>query len=128
MRPMLIGRRLALVTALLLVFATPVSAAEISFSGSGWGHGVGLSQYGAKAMGADGNSYDEIIGRYFTGVRIVPVATASAGTFVATDPTPLLVGLLQNSNTVLFTIDSGCLLYTSPSPRDQRGSRMPSSA
>ena len=23
---------------------------------------------------------------------------------------------------------SGCLLYTSPSPRDQRGSRMPSSA
>ena len=29
-----------------------------------------------------------------------------------------------------FFIDSplGCLLYTSPSPRDQRGSRMPSSA
>ena len=25
-------------------------------------------------------------------------------------------------------IDMGCLLYTSPSPRDQRGSRMPSSA
>ena len=24
--------------------------------------------------------------------------------------------------------DMGCLLYTSPSPRDQRGSRMPSSA
>ena len=24
--------------------------------------------------------------------------------------------------------DTGCLLYTSPSPRDQRGSRMPSSA
>ena len=25
-------------------------------------------------------------------------------------------------------ITEGCLLYTSPSPRDQRGSRMPSSA
>ena len=25
-------------------------------------------------------------------------------------------------------LDMGCLLYTSPSPRDQRGSRMPSSA
>ena len=24
--------------------------------------------------------------------------------------------------------NNGCLLYTSPSPRDQRGSRMPSSA
>ena len=28
----------------------------------------------------------------------------------------------------LFTVMDGCLLYTSPSPRDQRGSRMPSSA
>ena len=29
-----------------------------------------------------------------------------------------------------FQVDAGttCLLYTSPSPRDQRGSRMPSSA
>ena len=26
------------------------------------------------------------------------------------------------------SIVNGCLLYTSPSPRDQRGSRMPSSA
>ena len=26
------------------------------------------------------------------------------------------------------SIEKGCLLYTSPSPRDQRGSRMPSSA
>jgi len=28
----------------------------------------------------------------------------------------------------LVTLLSDCLLYTSPSPRDQRGSRMPSSA
>ena len=28
----------------------------------------------------------------------------------------------------LGQIPKGCLLYTSPSPRDQRGSRMPSSA
>ena len=29
---------------------------------------------------------------------------------------------------LLNAIFRGCLLYTSPSPRDQRGSRMPSSA
>ena len=29
---------------------------------------------------------------------------------------------------VALAPNSGCLLYTSPSPRDQRGSRMPSSA
>ena len=34
---------------------------------------------------------------------------------------------LANDEHVLDTI-STCLLYTSPSPRDQRGSRMPSSA
>ena len=28
----------------------------------------------------------------------------------------------------IVTGSAGCLLYTSPSPRDQRGSRMPSSA
>ena len=31
-------------------------------------------------------------------------------------------------NSILYQNDSACLLYTSPSPRDQRGSRMPSSA
>ena len=29
---------------------------------------------------------------------------------------------------VVSTLNQSCLLYTSPSPRDQRGSRMPSSA
>ena len=32
------------------------------------------------------------------------------------------------SGTLLNTMSNVCLLYTSPSPRDQRGSRMPSSA
>ena len=38
---------------------------------------------------------------------------------------------VDDANVVLkkLTKDArGCLLYTSPSPRDQRGSRMPSSA
>ena len=32
------------------------------------------------------------------------------------------------NNKVICALSGGCLLYTSPSPRDQRGSRMPSSA
>ena len=36
---------------------------------------------------------------------------------------------LKEGDTILkYGHDIGCLLYTSPSPRDQRGSRMPSSA
>ena len=35
---------------------------------------------------------------------------------------------LGSNKQVKVAILTGCLLYTSPSPRDQRGSRMPSSA
>ena len=35
---------------------------------------------------------------------------------------------LQDEANVIFSMIESCLLYTSPSPRDQRGSRMPSSA
>ena len=38
-----------------------------------------------------------------------------------------IAGLLSSNNPNLM-LDRICLLYTSPSPRDQRGSRMPSSA
>lgn len=38
--------------------------------GSGWGHNVGMSQYGAKAMALMGKTYEEIIKYYFTGVTI----------------------------------------------------------
>ena len=34
----------------------------------------------------------------------------------------------QHVNLFVSDVSVGCLLYTSPSPRDQRGSRMPSSA
>lgn len=40
------------------------------FEGRGWGHGVGMSQYGAKQMATEGFTYDEIIKHYYTGVNI----------------------------------------------------------
>ena len=36
----------------------------------GYGHGVGMSQYGAEAMAKRGYKYDEIIKHYYTGVEI----------------------------------------------------------
>ena len=39
-------------------------------SGSGWGHNVGMSQYGAKAMAELGFTYDEILKFYFSGVDV----------------------------------------------------------
>jgi len=36
----------------------------------GYGHGVGMSQYGANAMANSGYKYDEILKYYYTGVKI----------------------------------------------------------
>ena len=36
----------------------------------GFGHGVGMSQYGAGEMAKEGYSYDQILKHYYTGVSI----------------------------------------------------------
>lgn len=43
---------------------------DFIFSGSGYGHGVGLSQSGARGMAEAGYGYKKIIMHYFTGVEI----------------------------------------------------------
>ena len=40
------------------------------FTGSGYGHNVGMSQYGAYAMGTQGYTYEDILTFYYTGVTI----------------------------------------------------------
>ena len=43
---------------------------DFIFSGSGYGHGVGLSQSGARGMAEAGYGYKRIIMYYFTGVEV----------------------------------------------------------
>lgn len=45
----------------------------ITFSGSGWGHGVGLSQWDSKAMAEQGYNYLEIINHFFPGTEVKKV-------------------------------------------------------
>lgn len=40
------------------------------FNGGGWGHGVGMSQYGAKGMAEAGYDYDEILAHYYPGTYL----------------------------------------------------------
>ncbi len=42
----------------------------VSFSVTGYGHGVGMSQYGANALAADGMDYREILAWYYTGTTV----------------------------------------------------------
>jgi len=41
-----------------------------TFTGRGWGHGVGMCQYGAYGMAKMGVKYDDIIKHYYTGVDV----------------------------------------------------------
>ena len=43
----------------------------VDFYGKGWGHGVGLCQWGARAMAQQGYRFDEILNYYYPGARIV---------------------------------------------------------
>ncbi len=42
----------------------------LPFSGTGWGHSVGMSQYGAKGMAEAGYTYQEILAHYFVGTNL----------------------------------------------------------
>ncbi|MBR3788419.1 MAG: stage II sporulation protein D [Clostridia bacterium] len=43
---------------------------EVIFKVSGYGHGVGMSQYGADYMARQGSTYDEILKHYYKGVNL----------------------------------------------------------
>ena len=68
-----------LVTVLIatLAFTTPSASAQsipdaFEFTGSGYGHGVGMSQFGARAMAQAGESATAILNYYFKDVEVLP--------------------------------------------------------
>jgi len=67
---------LALLIVALITSATPAQAIEIppsfEFTGSGYGHGVGMSQIGAKARAVSGESATAILNYYYKDVQVAP--------------------------------------------------------
>ena len=54
-------------------FTITTGADGVTFSVTGYGHGVGMSQYGANAMAKEGATWQEILEHYYTGVTIGPL-------------------------------------------------------
>ena len=48
-----------------------VSGGTYTFNGGGWGHQVGMSQFGANAMARRGFTGSEIVMFYFPGVQVL---------------------------------------------------------
>ena len=54
-----------------LIESVAVDGDAVTFKGRGFGHGVGLSQWGAYRMAEEGRTAQQILQRYFPGVGIV---------------------------------------------------------
>ncbi len=46
------------------------AVASYTFTGRGWGHGVGMCQYGAYGLAKMGVKYDAIVKHYYTGIDL----------------------------------------------------------
>ncbi len=76
---------LALVSSALVLAASAAGVAQPAppepgeavflVSGHGWGHGVGMSQYGAYGMARDGKSYAQILAYFYPGTQLGKTAT-----------------------------------------------------
>ena len=67
---------------LALLFNSSGAIADLTpgafvITGSGYGHGVGLSQIGARAQALSGKSATEILGYYFPGTQVLPVTDSN---------------------------------------------------
>ena len=62
-------RRVLLSTAVVAVLAVPATAnaaVRHVIRGAGWGHGIGMSQYGAYGYAREGTGYRAILAHYYT--------------------------------------------------------------
>jgi stage II sporulation protein D len=66
---LLVGQNHLLSTA----FEVADGGKTLKFSGKGWGHGVGLCQYGAGGMAENGSTWQEILKKYYPGVELVKI-------------------------------------------------------
>ncbi|MEA2505388.1 MAG: hypothetical protein QOH48_6 [Actinomycetota bacterium] len=82
-----------LVTALIGgIFSSGVADAgtEVTITGGGWGHGMGMSQYGALGRALHGRNDNQILTHYYTGAHIRTVRM----------PRHIRVGLLQDQSAI----------------------------
>jgi SpoIID/LytB domain protein len=87
------------VGATTLLAGVPASAVQtFRFNGSGWGHGIGMSQYGAFGLSQRGWSGPRIIEHYYKGASVT-----------RRDPpkSEYRVGLLQNRGAIRVSVTRG---------------------
>lgn len=62
------------------------------FTGRGWGHGIGMSQYGAYGYAQQGWGYERILGHYYPGTHLGSVPARAVRVLVREDVKNVVVG------------------------------------
>jgi len=70
-------RKLVPLVALLVLACAPSAdaASRMVIRGAGFGHGIGMSQYGAYGLALQGVGYQAILGRYYTGTQLAQLSS-----------------------------------------------------
>ena len=111
-------RALVLVAATAASVAHPANAhasapSSIVIDGAGFGHGRGLSQWGARALGERGMRWDRIVSHYYPGTALRSVSAR----------TPIRV-LVARRTTAVITSTSGFTLTVDGITRSVRAVRV----
>jgi len=62
----------------MLIFGVPALAdTTFTFDGGGWGHGIGLSQWGSRGYALQGKTYDWILKHYYQGTSLKTMAAVT---------------------------------------------------
>lgn len=86
----------------------PAASGAFVFSGHGWGHGIGMSQWGAQGAAKLGCSVNDILTTYYQGVKVAS----------ATMPERIRVGIVPNrpsgplENSYKVTVTAGSVKWT----------------
>src|SRR6266550_5920900 len=84
-------------------FSAPAgSGALFVFNGHGWGHGVGMSQYGAYGYALHGSTFDQILSHYYPGTTLGPAPVSKIRVLLAEKRKTLKL-----SSEVPFTVRDG---------------------
>ena len=102
-------RALTLVFLLAFISITNASAVvpkTFVFTGSGYGHGVGLSQYGAKGQALEGKSAIEILNYYFPNAQVTPVEDTATISVNIAHQVPALSLVIPTTDFATVTVDT----------------------
>ena len=102
-------RALTLVFLLTFISITNASAVvpkTFVLTGSGYGHGVGLSQYGAKGQALEGKSAIEILNYYFPNAQVTPVEDTATISVNIAHQVPALSLVIPATDIATITVDT----------------------